>query len=36
MEIDKLKREISDILTDILALQSEDILSSSFYLQATF
>lgn len=32
-KMDKLKREISDILTDILALQSEDILSSSFYLQ---
>lgn len=32
-KVDKLKKEISDILTDILALQSEDMLSSSFYLQ---
>lgn len=32
-KIDRLKKEISDILTDILAMQSEDVLSSSFYLQ---
>lgn len=31
--IDMLKSEISDILADILALQCEDALSSSFYLQ---
>ncbi len=32
-KMEKLKSEISDILTDILALQCEDVLSSSFYLQ---
>lgn len=32
-KMEKLKNEISDILADILALQCEDVLSSSFYLQ---